>query len=283
MKIVVASGKGGTGKTMVAANMARSIAGRVPVTLVDCDVEVPDLHLFLGSDPDISPVLTTVPVIDYELCTFCGDCGRFCRYGALAVLRDRVIIFEKMCHACGGCSIVCPEGAISETTHPIGRVEVSEPVPGMRLVSGVMDEGEVLAPKVIKEAKSAAAGEGTVIIDSSPGIACPVIEAMEGADFCVLVTESTPFGLHDLGLAADVAKELGIKAGVVINRSDGSDEDARELCMERGLPVLLTIPFEREIASIQNGGELICERLPGWKEKFSNLYESCIALAGEGI
>ena len=280
MKIVVASGKGGTGKSTVAANLAYSLIDLQPVTLVDCDVEVPNLHLFFNHHPKIKEVFTTIPHVDPELCTLCGDCGRFCRYGAITVLKDRVLIFEKMCHACGGCMIVCPEKAISEINYPVGRVEESNPLPGLRLISGFLKEGEVLAPKVIRDAKNASEGDSHIIIDSSPGIACPVIEAMDDADFCILVTESTPFGLHDLDLAVGVTKSLGLKAGVIINRSDGSDEDVRNYCMKMNLPVLLTIPFEKEIASVQNRGDLIGEKLPGWKEKFAGVYKECLELCG---
>lgn len=280
MKIVVASGKGGTGKSTVAANLAYSLLDSQPVTLVDCDVEVPNLHLFFNPDPETRDVFTTIPEVDYDLCTLCGDCGKFCRYGAITVLKDRVLIFEKMCHACGGCMIVCPENAISERNYDVGRVEESNPLPGLRLISGFLKEGEVLAPKVIRDAKDASRGDSLVIVDSSPGIACPVIEAMDEADFCILVTESTPFGLHDLDLAVGVTKSLGLKTGVVINRSDGSDEDVREYCRKMELPVLLTIPFEKEIASVQNRGELMSEKIPGWKERFTGMYRECLELYG---
>lgn len=280
MKIVIASGKGGTGKSTVAANMANSLSGIMPVTLVDCDVEVPNLHLFFKPDPEVREVCTTLPVVDLDLCTFCGDCGKFCRYGAIIVLKDNVMVFDKMCHGCGGCSILCPEGAISESKHSIGRVEISDPLPNLKLISGFMNEGEVLAPIIIGKAKEASAGGDPVIIDASPGIACPVIEAMDEADFCILVTESTPFGLHDLDLAVGVAEELGIKAGVVINRSDGSDVEIRNYCEEKEVPVLMTIPFDRGIASVQNKGELITSVMPEWKKSFLDLYEKCLSLCG---
>ncbi|WP_048148316.1 nucleotide-binding protein [Methanolacinia paynteri] len=283
MKIVVASGKGGTGKSTVAANLAYSLLDRHPVTLVDCDVEVPNLHLFFDSEPETRDVFTTIPKVDTDLCTLCGDCGNFCRYGAIAVLKDRVLIFEKMCHACGGCMIVCPEKAISETPYPIGLVEDSNPLSGLRLISGFLKEGEVLAPRIIRSAKEMAEDDEIVIIDSSPGIACPVIEAMEDTDFCILVTESTPFGLHDLDLAVGVTKNLGLNTGVVINRSDGSDEEVRDYCAEADIPVLMTIPFDKEIASVQNKGGLISERMPGWKEQFACMYDECLRIGGVGI
>ncbi|WP_421909889.1 P-loop NTPase [Methanolacinia petrolearia] len=283
MKIVVASGKGGTGKSTVAANLAYSLLDLHPVTLVDCDVEVPNLHLFFESEPEIRDVFTTIPKVDTDLCTLCGDCGNFCRYGAIAVLKDRVLIFEKMCHACGGCMIVCPEKAISETPYPIGLVEDSNPISGLRLISGFLKEGEVLAPRIIRTAKEVAEDDELVIIDSSPGIACPVIEAMDDADFCILVTESTPFGLHDLDLAVGVTKSLDLKVGVVINRSDGSDEEVRDYCMKADVPVLLTIPFDKEIASVQNKGGLISEKMSGWKEKFAGLYNECLRISGVAL
>ncbi|NLA38631.1 MAG: P-loop NTPase [Methanomicrobiales archaeon] len=271
MKIAIASGKGGTGKSTVAANLAWTLAHSRDVVLVDCDVEEPNLHLFFPSEATDVPVTAPVPEIDYARCNFCGECGKFCRFGALAVVKDTVLTFPYLCHSCGGCALVCPRGAIREVPRAIGRVSCSRPLPRLVLITGILNEGEVLAPKVIKAAKMLAEGHPLIMYDASPGIACPVIETLEGSDYCLLVTESTPFGLHDLRLAAGVAEELGIPAGVVINRSDGQDENTVEFCREHNLPILMTIPFSREIATVTSRGGLIVRDLPGWEERFAEL------------
>ncbi len=283
MKIAIASGKGGTGKSTVAANLACVLSRSRDVVLVDCDVEEPNLHLFFPAAAVDVPVTTPVPEIDPARCTFCGECGKFCRFGALAVLKDRVLVLEDLCHSCGGCALVCPQGAVREVPRTVGRVGCSHPLPRLNLISGVLNEGEVQAPVVIRAAKMFAEGHPLAVYDASPGIACPVIETIEGCDACVLVTESTPFGLHDLSLAADVAKEIGISAGVVINRSDGEDTATVAFCRERGLPVLMTIPFSREIAAVQNRGGLICRDLPGWEERFAGLFTEILKIAGVNL
>ncbi|GLI47158.1 cobyrinic acid a,c-diamide synthase [Methanoculleus bourgensis] len=258
----------------MAANLAWALARSRDVALVDCDVEEPNLHLFFPAPATEMPVTTPVPEIDAERCTLCGECGKFCRFGALAVLKDSVLTFPHLCHSCGGCTLVCPQGAVREVPRTIGRVTCSRPLPRLVLISGILNEGEVQAPAVIRAAKTLAEGHPLTLYDASPGIACPVIETLEGSDACILVTESTPFGLHDLRLAVEVAETLGISAGVVINRSDGQDEATVAFCREHGLPVLMTIPFSREIAAVQNRGGLIAALLPGWEERFSGLFEA---------
>ena len=280
MKIAIASGKGGTGKSTVAANLACTLSCSREVALVDCDVEEPNLHLFFPATTVDVPVTTPVPEIDPARCNLCGECGKFCRFGALSVLKDRVLVFPELCHSCGGCSLVCPQGAVREVPRTVGRVACSRPLPALTLISGVLNEGEVMAPAVIRAAKLLAEGHPLTLYDASPGIACPVIETLEGSDACILVTESTPFGLHDLRLAAEVVERVGIPAGVVINRSDGKDEETLDFCRERGLPIIMTIPFSREIAAVQNRGGLICRDLPGWEERFAALFEAIVKIAG---
>lgn len=280
MKIAVASGKGGTGKSMVAANLAYTLSLAEPVTLVDCDVEEPNLHLFFPGPPESTDVTIPVPVFDTAACDLCGKCGEFCQFGAITVLRDRVLFFPELCHSCGGCLLVCPKGAITESPVRIGTVSLSSPLPGLTLVTGRLDTGSPLAVPVIGAAKSRAATHPLVFYDSSPGTACPVIETLDGLDCCVLVTESTPFGLHDLELAADVVAGMGIPAGVVINRSDGDDQATLDFCTEHDLEVMMTVPFDREFAAIQNRGGLLCRERPEWQEQFRALYTGCRRLAG---
>ena len=221
-----------------------------------------------------------VPVVDETACDHCGKCGEFCQYGALTVLASRVLFFPELCHSCGGCTLVCPKRAIREEPKRIGTLSISTPLPGLKLISGTLDTGSPHAVPVIREAKKQAAGDPVVIFDTAPGTSCPVVEALDGCDACILVTESTPFGLHDLQLAVDVAARLGIPAGIVINRSDGKDEATLRFCIDHDLEILMTIPFNREIAAIQSRGDLLCRARPEWQKDFCALFVKCRTLAG---
>jgi MinD superfamily P-loop ATPase len=280
LKIAVASGKGGTGKSMVAANLAYTLARTRTVTLVDCDVEEPNLHLFFPGPATATDVTVPVPAVDEGACDHCRRCGEFCRYGAITVLPDRVLLFPELCHSCGGCMLVCPKGAIREEPERIGTLAASSPLPGLTVISGMLDAGNPHAVPIIRAAKHLAAGDPLVICDSSPGTSCPVVETLDGCDACILVTESTPFGLHDLRLAVDVVARLGIPAGVVINRSDGTDQATLAFCADHHIEVMMTIPFDREIAAIQNRGDLLCRARPEWQQPFAALSVRCGTLAG---
>ncbi len=280
MRLVVASGKGGTGKTTVAANLAHVLSRSREVVAVDCDVEAPNLHLFFPSPSHEVPVRTPVPAVDRARCTLCGECGHFCRFGAISVLRTEVFLFPELCHGCGGCEYVCPEGAIRDDHRTIGSVRCSRPAPSLTLIGGALDEGEVQAPAVVRYAKRLAAGASLAIYDAPPGIGCTVIETLKGVDACLLVTESTPFGVHDLELAAAVVRQFGLPTGVVINRSDGEDGETRKACRELELPVLMTIPFDREIATVQNRGGLIAREHDGWHRRFSALFDDTCRMGG---
>jgi MinD superfamily P-loop ATPase len=280
MKIAVASGKGGTGKTMVAANLAFTLAWTGQVTLVDCDVEEPNLHLFFPAHATTRDVTMPVPVVDETICQHCGKCGEFCQYGALTVLSNRILFFPELCHSCGGCMLVCPKNAIREEPKRIGTLSTSAPQPGLKLISGTLDTGSPHAVPIIREAKKQAAHDDIVIFDTAPGTSCPVVEALEGCDACILVTESTPFGLHDLQLAVDVASRLGIPAGIVINRSDGKDDKTLRFCIDHDLDIMMTIPFSREIAAIQSRGDLLCRELPEWQKDFCAFFVKCRVMAG---
>ncbi|MDD2470894.1 MAG: ATP-binding protein [Methanocorpusculum sp.] len=271
MNIIAASGKGGTGKTMIAANLAFAVSQHESVSLVDCDVEEPNLHLYFPGPVVSVPVKTLIPRIDTEICTFCGKCGEFCNYGALSILKNNVLFFREMCHSCGGCRIVCPEKAVTEEEYGIGTVEIRKPSTHLTLFSGVMNPGEVLAPVIIRRAKELGQS-GLTICDAAPGISCPVIEACSDADFVLLVAEPTPFGLANLRQMTELVRLLEIPAGVVINRSFGRDAVIHEFCEKEQLPVFLTIPFSRGFAEVQNGGSLIAREFPEWEQKFRALY-----------
>lgn len=272
MIISVASGKGGTGKTTVATNLALSIAS--DVQFLDCDVEEPNAHLFLHPDWEETGVVTTpVPEIDLGKCTYCGKCADICRFKAIAVIADTTVLtFPELCHSCGGCVAVCPEKAITETTRELGKLEKGH-LGELAFAHGRLRVGEAMAPPMIRQVRSSAADGRDIIIDAPPGTSCPVISAMKGADFVLLVTEPTPFGLHDLKLAVGAVEILGIPSGLVINRSDMGDEEVWRFSEDTGLPVLMEIPFDRKIAEAYSRGDMIIDVMPKWKEKFSRLYD----------
>jgi MinD superfamily P-loop ATPase len=271
MIISVASGKGGTGKTTVATNMALSIGSNVE--LLDCDVEEPNAHLFLKSTIErIEQVDTPIPLVDASKCTFCRKCSDLCRFNALAVVGKRVLVFAELCHSCGGCMLVCPEGAITETGRELGTLNIGHR-DGIGFINGQLRVGEAMSPPLIKRVRAAADPKRTIIIDAPPGTSCPVIAAMNGTDFVLLVTEPTPFGLHDLKLAVKAVKLLGIPAGLVVNRADIGDDQVFAYAEAEGLPLLLTIPFDRRIAEAYSRGKLVVEELPEWREKFIELYQ----------
>jgi MinD superfamily P-loop ATPase len=279
MIISVASGKGGTGKTLVATSLALSLQGEGPVQLLDCDVEEPDAHLLLRAEIESSrPVLLPVPVVDREKCTYCGLCADACAYNAIAVVRKTVLVFKELCHGCGACSYVCPEGAISEEGRAVGVLE-SGHAGDIAFGQGRLNVGEALAPPVIRAVKGLANPAGIVILDAPPGTACPVVETVRDTDFCLLVTEPTPFGLNDLRMAVDVVKEIGIPCGVVINRDGSGDDDVERYCADEKVPVLLRIPFERRIAELYCRGETLVEGIPTWREAFRDLFHAISRMA----
>lgn len=275
MIIAVASGKGGTGKTTVATSLALTLAPDHPVLFLDCDVEGPNAHLMLK--PSLAhreDAFLLIPAVDEESCNYCGICAEVCQYQAIAVTGQRVLVFPEMCHGCGSCTLNCPTGAIREVPHVVGTLESGNTPEGIRFARGVLTVGEVLAVPVIRQLKTsfpAQAGE-TVIIDAPPGTSCPVVEAVRGADYVVLVTEPTPFGLHDLKLAYELTCELGLPAGVIINRDGIGDREVDNFCRHVGLPVLLRIPMERAIAAgIAQGLPLVASR-PEYNALFRELF-----------
>ena len=269
MRIAIASGKGGTGKTTVAVNLAAMLAKSeyIPVTYADCDVEEPNGHIFLAPWIDVSEAVTVpVPVIDVERCTACGACSSFCQYKAMATIADRVMVFEELCHGCGGCSLICGEGAISEKPREVGTVETGATVTSesgavVEFIHGRLHVKEIQAVPVIKAVKKRLPNKGISILDAPPGTSCPMVEAVRETNLVLLVTEPTPFGLHDLEIAVETVRQLGIKAAVVLNRSDIGDNRVREYCDNTGLEIIAEIPHSREIAEAYSRGKLLAGRI----------------------
>jgi MinD superfamily P-loop ATPase len=281
MILGIASGKGGTGKTTVAVNLARAFGS--PVQLLDCDVEEPNDHLFLKGPVREQEIVTVpVPQVDASLCDACGECSRFCQYSAIVSLRTTPIVFPELCHGCGGCALVCPQGAIRETERRIGVVETVESE-NVTLIQGRLDVGVALAPPLIRAAKARMRQETPAILDAPPGTSCPVIAALRGTDFAALVTEPTPFGLHDLTLAVDMVRELGIPFGVVVNRVGIGDDRVHGYCAAEKIPVLLEIPDDRRIAEACSIGSLIVDALPEYRELFMSLIEKTMKFKSAGI
>jgi MinD superfamily P-loop ATPase len=277
MRIAIASGKGGTGKTTVATSLALSLAAELtpPPLFLDCDVEAPNAHIFL------KPVFTQrrevslmIPEVDETKCSHCGKCTEVCQYHAIAVLGKKTLVFPQLCHGCGSCTLVCPEQAITEIPNVMGVLERGAATNGIQFGRGVMNVGEPMAVPVIRQLKRWGVPQPgqIVIVDSPPGTSCPVVESARGANFLLLVTEPTPFGLHDLRLAAQVANELGIPAGVIINRANGAYPDLEAFCDAEKLPVLLYIPFERAIAEGVAQGRTLVEIHPEYTERFWQMF-----------
>ena len=280
MRLCIASGKGGTGKTTVATNLAQ-VAGRLgrSVAYVDCDVEDPNGHLYVRPEIErIEPVTRPIPLIDRELCSGCGDCVELCQYNALAYLADQVLLFADLCHSCGGCRLVCPTGAISESRTEIGQLERGA-AEEIAFLNGRLKIGEAKSPPLIRAVREAAPRAELVIVDAPPGTSCPVVESLRGADLVLLVTEPTPFGLHDLKLAVDVVRQLERPFALVVNRSAPSETPTLDYCREEGIDVLGKIPDDRAIAEAYSRGELACEVSGEYRVLFENL----LAEVGEAL
>ena len=271
MRISIASGKGGTGKTTIATNLALSIGS--DVQLLDCDVEEPNAHLFVNPVfEETDTVFTPVPDVNEKKCTYCGKCAEICQFKAIAVLDKAVLVFNELCHGCGGCMEVCPEGAITEKGRELGVIQKGHRN-GIEFIHGKLRLGEAMSPPLIKEVRKHEKPDKVTIIDAPPGTSCPVIASMKNTDFVLLVTEPTPFGLHDLKLAVGAVDILDIPRGLVINRSDLGDDQVREYARTLDLPILMEIPFDRQIAEAYSRGNMIVDVMPEWKAKFLELYE----------
>jgi len=274
MKIAIASGKGGTGKTTIATNLAHYVArlGQ-KVQYLDCDVEEPNGHIFLK--PQITgsrKVTVAVPQVDLERCTGCGKCGEICQYSAIICIKESVLTFEQLCHSCGGCMLVCPADAIKAKQLEIGDIEYGK-AGDVDFIHGRLRIGYVRTPALIKEVKNHIKEKHLTIIDVPPGTSCPVVEAVKSADFVLLVTEPTPFGLNDLKLAVGLLREMNLPFAVVINRYGIGDERIEKYCEAENINICLKLPDDRHIAEAYSSGRMIVDVLSEYGKEFSELYE----------
>ncbi|MBN1594720.1 ATP-binding protein [candidate division FCPU426 bacterium] len=280
LTIAVASGKGGTGKTTVSLNLAKAYGA--PIQLLDCDVEEPNCHLFLNGTAEAEEtVFIPIPQVDESLCNACGECSRFCQYNAIASLGTKPLVFPELCHGCGGCALVCPQKAIIEVDKRIGAVGTMQ-AGDITLIQGRIDVGVAMAPPLVRAVKARLQPGMPAILDAPPGTSCPVIAAIRDTDFVVLVTEPTPFGLHDLKLAVDMVRELKLPFGVVVNRMGAGDDRVHLFCRQAGVPILLEIPDDRRIAEAYSRGELLVDALPEYRGLFSGLQDKLRSLAAAG-
>jgi MinD superfamily P-loop ATPase len=273
MILSVASGKGGTGKTTVATNLALLLSedGRA-VRFLDCDVEEPNAALFLKPELTVRETVgIPVPQVDRDRCTYCGRCSEVCAYNAIAVFKGSMLVFPELCHGCGACSLLCPEGAITEVNREIGVVRTGTSNE-LKFYQGELNVGEPMAPPVIRAVKNHLDPESVNMIDAPPGTSCPVIQAVKGSDFTLLVTEPTPFGLNDLKLAVGMVRETGIRFGVLINQADIGDDSVERYCLDESIDVLGRIPHDREIAVLYSKGIPIYSEIPRYRKMFQELW-----------
>jgi MinD superfamily P-loop ATPase len=276
--VAVASGKGGTGKTTVAVNLALSLEA---VELLDCDVEEPNAHLFLQPRWTSSRAVSVpVPQVDEALCNGCGACGRACRFHAIVSLQTQPLVFPELCHGCGGCALACPTRAIREIPRAVGTVECGQQ-DGIRFVQGRLRVGSVMSGPLIRAVRKEAGKAPLTLIDAPPGTSCPVVAAVRGSDFVVLVTEPSPYALSDLRLAVEMVRGLGPRFGVVINRSDIGDEAVRRYCASEAVPLLMEIPEDRRIAEAYSRGQAAVSVLPQLRSRFRELHSLLLAEASQ--
>ena len=278
MIICIASGKGGTGKTTIATNLAVSLDGGVQ--LLDCDVEEPNAHLFVKPEIDHTETVTTgVPEVDLGKCDFCGKCGEICQFSDITVIGETVLTFPELCHSCKGCMMVCPREAIREKGRALGTLEKGTSG-SIEFIHGRLRIGEAMSPPLITRVKEHIDPKKTSIIDAPPGTSCPVIVALKGSHFAILVTEPTPFGLNDLKLAVGAVRILKIPLGIIINRCDVGDDRVARYAEQEGIPILMEIPDDRKIAEAYSRGIMMVDVEPEMRGRFRALYERITGLVG---
>lgn len=277
--IAIASGKGGTGKTFISTNLFNSLQNSgLNMALVDCDAEAPNDREFFQDAvlQNRRTVTQKVPVIDKSKCTYCGKCDEYCNFNAIFFLEEppTIEVLEELCHGCGACSVACKFGAISEKDDLLGYVNQYRFSTGNELIEGRMEVGVHVSVEIIKESIKTADKFDLVLLDSPPGTGCPFIQTVYKADYVVLVTEPTPFGLSDLKQSVEILKEMGIPCGVIINRADMGTDDVRNYLKGENIPLLMSVPFDREIAVAYSKGELITNLNTAWRTKFNRLYHA---------
>ena len=274
IKIAIASGKGGTGKTMVATSMAFSLAKEHNIQFLDCDVEAPNAHLFLKPEiSEVKPAVINVPKIDYNQCILCSRCVDICEFNALAMLGEKIFVFEQLCHGCGSCTIHCPVNAISETPRKIGELNIGNFINDHRYLYGELTISEPMPTPIIRQLKALIREEVEIaILDSPPGASCSVVATLHDADYVILVTEPTPFGLHDLKQMLGVIAQTGSPAGVIINRDGIGDSNLEDYLATTQFPILLKIPYQENIAVGLATGRLLIDILPEIKDAFTDMF-----------
>lgn len=276
LTIAIASGKGGTGKTTVATNLAYAIKDQIHLQLIDCDVEEPNSHLFLQPVfQNREQVTIPVPTVDQNQCITCGKCRDLCVYNAITLIGENVLVFPELCHGCGGCSYICPVQAIGEEAREIGEIAEGEVV-GIDFLHGRSKIGNPLTPPIIKELKKKIANDRVTILDAPPGTSCPVVATLIDVDYVILVTEPTPFGLHDLHLTVEVVRQLEIPFGVIINRFGLGYNEVERYCQNEDIPILMKIPFRREYASWYAQGKIIVEQDHQLAERFRQVFQEIV-------
>jgi MinD superfamily P-loop ATPase len=272
MKIAIASGKGGTGKTFIATNLFYTLLEtNEQISLLDCDVEEPNSKIFVK--PEIEKqekVYAEIPIIDQTKCTGCRECSNHCEFNALITVKDKTYVYDEMCHSCGLCMRICKEGAISKNMKKIGTIEIGSVGTGI-FVEGKTDIGTEISSLIIEEVKKYANEKGIVIIDAPPGTSCQVVETVKNCDFVVLVTEPTPFGLNDLKLAVELLENLKIPFAVAINRIIDSVEIIETYCKEKGIDIVFKMELDREVAVSYSSGKIVVKEIPAYRQKFVSL------------
>jgi MinD superfamily P-loop ATPase len=281
LKIAVASGKGGTGKTTVAVSLA--LLRPASTRYLDCDVEAPNGHIFLNPTwQNRQEVGLLIPEVDKDLCDGCRRCMEVCQFNAITVMGTNVLVFPELCHGCGGCRLACPMGAIQEQFSPIGWTEHGYTRHNLLVAQGLLAIGQPMATPIIHQLKQetlAVDPARTIsILDAPPGASCPVVETIRDVDIVLLVTEPTPFGMHDLKLAVELTRELGLPAGVIINRVGSGQAPVEDYCQQAGIPILMQLPMRRSIASALAKGQVLTEAFPEYRADFEDLLDRLLAL-----